>query len=361
MTIGFLFPYSGIFPDLKEDFRQGFDLALSSDAPQARPTCLAEFVQNGDQKSVEGALKRFLHFERADLVLGVAGNTVTGTCLPMIEKAQTPVIINNLGGHFPGGYLSSPYLFYNGLHLWKSEWAIGKWAQATYGGAPAVSLSLYEAGYHLHQCFQNGIGASGAETMTLNMLRPTHGPVDTMPLIKHLEEQRPTYTHLLLSGEEAAQFLGYLDASPVREGLALTTHPFLGAGHDASYASTWLPALDNPENRLFVERYTTGYETSPQVYALLGYECGLAVAAALNAIDGKPTRAKLAEALGVVHPMGPRGSIALSTRPLRADQPVYLCRRDRVLEELPAVPPDAPYFNDMRGEAAGWLNPYLCV
>ena len=361
MKIGFLFPYSGIFPDLKEDFRQGFDLALSLEAPQARPTCLGEFIQNGDQKSVEGALKKLLHYERVDLVLGVVGNVVTQECLPLIESAQAPVVICNLGGNLPGPALSSPYLFYNGLHLWKSEWAIGKWAQARYGGAPAVSLSLYEAGYQLHECFKNGIAASGAETMHLNVLRPAQGAGDTLPLVKHLEEQRPAYTHVLLSGDEAAQFLGYLDASPVKEGLALTTHPFLGGAHDASYASTWLPSLDNPENRSFTEHYTRAHDTAPNVYAMLGYECGLAVAAALNGIDGKPVRAKLAEALSAVHPVGPRGAIALSTRPLRADQPVYLCRRDVILEELPGVPLDAPCFEGIRNVATGWLNPYLCV
>jgi hypothetical protein len=275
----------------------------------------------------------------------------------MIEASQTPVVINNLGAHLPGRYLASPYLFYNSLHLWKSEWAIGKWAQETYGGVPAVSMSLYEAGYHLLECFKNGIGAGGAENMTINVMRPTQGPVDTKPLIEYLEAQSPTYTHLLLSGSEAGQFLGYLENSPAREGMALTTHPFLGGTHNASYASTWLPGLD----KAFAQAYTEAYETPPNVYALLGYEDGLALAATLHAIEGKPTRTKLAGYLGTVHPVGPRGPVKLSTQPLQAEQPVYLCRGEDILGILPSPTLEEPGFVHLHAGAHGWLNPYLCV
>ncbi|TDX01981.1 ABC transporter substrate-binding protein [Dinghuibacter silviterrae] len=361
MRIGFLFPYSGIFPDLKNDFSQGFELALAQNAPQAKWSCLGEFIQNGDEKSVEGALKKLLHYERVDMVMGIVGNTVTAACIPMIESAQTPVIINNLGAHLPGRYLRSPYLFYNSLHLWKSEWAIGKWAQETYGGVPAVSLSLYEAGYHLLECFKNGIGAGGAENMTINVMRPSKEPVDTKPLIEYLEAQRPSYTHLLLSGNEAEQFVDYFDASSVRESVALTTHPFFGDSRGAAFATTWLPSLDNEKNQAFIKTYTDAYDTPPNVYALLGFEDGLALAATLEAIDGKPTRSRLAGFLGTVHPAGPRGAIKLSTQPLQAGQPVYLCRHDAVLETLVSPTLEEPGFEHLQGGATGWVNPYLCV
>lgn len=356
MKIGFLFPYSGVFPDLKEDFRQGFELAL---AANDRPTYLEEFIQNGDQKSVDDALKKLVHFERVDLVAGIVGNLVTANCIPLVEKAQAPMLVNNLGAHFPGRQLSSPFLFYNSLHLWKSEWSMGKWAQATYGGVPAISLSLYEAGYHLHECFKNGTGASGAEQLTLNIMRREEGAADPKPLVTYLEEQRPRHTHLLVSGPEAIRFMEYLDASPVKGEVALTSHPFLNA--DVRYACTWAPNLDTPENRLFTQHYAETYKTPPNAYTLLGYESGLGVAAALDAIDGKPTRARLTEALGSVRPNGPRGPIALSTRPLRAEQPVYLCRGDKTLEVLPAITVEDPVFEPLQDIAAGWLNPYLCV
>lgn len=394
MKIGFLFPYSGVFPDLKDEFRQGFLLGLGAGtaasagsaqapgggtaapatdaaapatgatAPATGHTVLAEFIQNGDLKTTEQALQRLFFYERVDVVAGVVGNCILADLLPTLERAQAPLIAHNLGGHFPGRYLSSPYLFYNSLHLWKSEWSMGKWAQARYGGVPAVSLSLYEAGYHFLESFKNGAGASGAETLTLNVMRREDGPADPLPLVRFLEEQQPPYSHVLVSGPEAERFLAYVDASPIRSSVPLTSHPFLGAP-EIPFATTWLESLDTPDNRAFVEAYTSSYGASPSVFAMLGYESGLALSG-LTAPDAagrvsRPTRARIIEHLTSVSPVGPRGPICLSSQPVTSPQPVYLCRGTTVLERLDETTPEDPGFSHLHAGAAGWANPYLCV
>lgn len=388
MKIGFLFPYSGVFPDLKDEFRQGFLLGLGAVTGAAssattgaasghpRPatgpaghTVLAEFIQNGDLKTTEQALQRLLFYERVDVVVGIVGNCILADLLPTLERAQAPLIVHNLGGHFPGRYLSSPYLFYNSLHLWKSEWSMGKWAQARYGGVPSVSLSLYEAGYHFLECFKNGAGASGAETLTLNVMRKEDGPADPLPLVRFLEEQRPPYSHVLVSGPEAARFLAYVEASPVRETVPLTGHPFLGAP-EIPFATTWLESLDTPENKAFVGAYTDAFGAAPSVFAMLGYESGLALAglAGTDAAAGaatspaaRPTRGQIIDHLGSASAAGPRGPIHLSSQPVTAPQPVYLCRGTSVLERLDETSAEDPVFNLLQDGVAGWANPYLCV
>ncbi|HTJ10861.1 MAG TPA: ABC transporter substrate-binding protein [Dinghuibacter sp.] len=363
-----MFPYSGVFPELKDEFRQGFLLGLGGAAAAgsaaatpvaAAPTVLAEFIQNGDLKTTEQALQKLFFYERVDVVAGIVGNCVLHDLLPTLERAQAPLIVHNLGGHFPGRYLSSPYLFYNSLHLWKSEWAMGKWAQARYGGVPAVSLSLYEAGYHFLESFKNGAGASGAETLTLNVMRREDGPADPLPLVRFLEEQQPPYSHVLVSGPEAERFLSYYDASPIRDSVPLTSHPFLGAEH-IPFASTWIASLDTPGNRAFVSAYLSAHGAEPSVFAMLGYESGLALSG-LNASGPRLSRTQIVAHLSTASPIGPRGPIRLSSQPVTAPQPVYLCRGTAVLERLDDTSTEDPAFAHLQEVATGWANPYLCV
>lgn len=338
---------------------------MSEAAPGCSFSAHGEFIQSGDQKTVEQALNKLLFFEKADLVVGIVGNKVTAGSIPILKRHQTPVIINNLGAEAPGKGLSDDWLFYNSLHLWKSEWALGKWAQATYGGLPSVNMALFEAGYQMHDCFRTGAGSAGAESVTLNILRNMNGPVDAAPLINYLEEQRPPHAHALLCGGEGKEFLELFYANPSCRDIPLTAHPFVSpAGREPEgliTAATWMPFLDTDENRLFGERYGKAYETTPGVFGMLGYESGLAVGAAVQSIEGRLTAGRLKDALHRVSPPGPRGRVALSTMGLRAEQAVYRYAGGRTIDTLPAIHWDDPSFDPLQESMSGWLNPYLCI
>jgi hypothetical protein len=346
-----MFPYSGVFPDLKEDVRAAFALGMK-DVPF---TILETFIQSGEQKQVEEGLNKLLFFDRVDLALGIVENGITLACLPIIQKYGTPVLINNVGACAPKASLSAPNLFYNSLHLWKSEWAMGKWSQETYGGVPSIGMSIYEAGYQMHDCFRLGAGSGGAESVTFNILKNMGGPIDTSPLLEYLEEQRPVHTHALLSGNEAIEFVRLFRDSPFSQSIILTAHPFVDAS--LTYAATWAPSLPGEANRAFCSQFST----PPHAFMLLAYECGLAVAAAVKSITGHVTRDTLRSALNDVRPVGPRGAIALSTQPLQARQAVYLFREGRFSGELPALHWDDPIILSTGDNLSGWVNPYLCV
>ncbi|MES1160765.1 MAG: hypothetical protein ABUM51_08410 [Bacteroidota bacterium] len=135
-------------------------------------------------------------------MMGVTSTKVALSLLPTLENRQTPAILMNLGADIPGRELSSEYLFYNSLHLWKSEWVIGKWAQKKYGGEPSINMSIYEGGYGLHESFKTGTSVSGAETVKLNIVKNFSPSPDTSPLIQYLHVQKPHHSHALLSGKE---------------------------------------------------------------------------------------------------------------------------------------------------------------
>src|SRR6186713_3215412 len=181
LKIGWLFPYSGIFTTLRRDLQQGFDIALYKQDKVPDIVAYPAFIQSGGLKDTEDALKKMLLYDDVDLIIGVVSTKVALQLIPLLENRQTPMILLNLGADIPTTRLSSEYLFYNSLHLWKSEWVMGKWAQKKYGGEPSINLSIYEAGYGMHESFRAGAAASGALTVKLNIVKNLSPVPDTSP------------------------------------------------------------------------------------------------------------------------------------------------------------------------------------
>jgi len=365
IKLGWLFPYSGIFRNLKKDLQQGLDTALQAGGGVFTIEAYPTFIQTGGLKDTEDALKKLLLYEQVDLVMGVTGTKVALSLLPLLESQRTPAILMNLGADIPTRQLTSDFLFYNSLHLWKSEWAMGKWAQKKYGGQPSINMSAYEGGYGLHESFKTGTSASGAETVKLNIVKNFSAAPDTSPLIQYLHVQ---------------QFLRLFHEQDLLSKLHLTVNPFMAEdglltdllpGLDLYNALSWSVTLDYPGNQTFVHHYTASFGELPNVFSLLAYEAGLSLAEAIRTLTGKISRETLTKALGQVRPAGPRGEINLSTRPLVTNLPVYIRKpvkaaqtglpENRILETAAGIEWNDPSFASEQTYLSGWQNPYLCV
>jgi len=380
LKIGWLIPYSGIFKELRKDLQQGLNSALKKEGAGISIDSFPEFIQAGAVKNTEDALKKLLLYDQVDLVMGVLGSKTTTAIIPLLESHRTPALLLNLGADLPSRQLSSDYLFYNSLHLWKSQWAIGKWMQESHGGEPSVNLALYETGYGLHDSFRVGTSASGAATVKMNVIRNVSGPPDTRPLIHYIREQEPRHTHALLSGKEGEQFLQLYHQHFGSSGPQLSVNPFMvedhfdvsvPAGLDLFNASTWTRRLDTPDNNIFISQYTADWDEPPNVFCMLAYEAGLVLATALEGNDQRINRSSLAATLSDARPIGPRGVLSVSTRPLRTTLPVYIRKplpsshtgrlENTIITTTSGIEWDDPALFVEQATITGWQNPYLCV
>lgn len=381
MKLGWLFPYSGIFTNLKTDLKRGLDLALQKEGVETQFEVFPEFIQSGGFKDTEDALKKLLLYEQVDLVMGVTSTKVALGLIPLLDTRKTPVILMNLGADIPIHLLSSDYLFYNSLHLWKSEWVMGKWAQKQFGGEPSINMSAYEGGYGLHEYFKTGTAVSGASTVKINLVKNMQGPADTSPLIAYIQEQQPGYVHALLSGAEGDQFLRLFQTQAFDRVPALTVSPFMvedglineiPPGIDIYNASTWSLSLDTDANKEFVALYRDHFGDDPNAFSMLAYESGLQLGAALRLLSGRISPKELTAALRqAASQTGPRGTIHLSGRDLRTDMPVYIRKpvqhkdtgrpENIILETDSGIEWDDPSLVTEQSFLTGWQNPYLCV
>lgn len=377
LKLGWLLPYSSTFRSLKHDLQHGLQTALRQEGCETFVEAYPEFIATGSQKPAEEALKKLVRYEQVDLVAGVLSSKVALNLLPTLETGRVPLIFMNLGADIPVTTLRSGLLFYNSLHLWKSQWSLGKWAQARFGGEPSVNMSLYESGYGMHESFKAGIAASGASTLKLNLVREQSAIADITPLITYIIDQRPSYAHVLLSGGEGVQFLHAFHKAGLDAVVPLTTSPFLTtpaehndlpAAPPLYSAATWYPGLKAPSNQVFHDAYTEYTGEIPNAFSLLAFETGLVLANILRQCPRKPSGKELAELLRHTEVTGPRGMISLGTDPLKTDKPVYIWSSTPstektdidVLEKCSGVEWNEPALTT-DNYITGWQNPYLCA
>jgi len=382
IKVGIFVPYSGVYRNLKSDFLNGVEAAIP-ETLKKDIVFIPEFVQTGGLKQVEDAFRKLALFESVDLLTGIISTSVLVNLLQSINTEKIPSIINNLGGYIPTEVLASPYLFYNSLHLWKSEWVLGKWMQSEFGGVPAIGTHVYDGGYNLHECFRKGTVAGGADECRLHVLKleGLQGFADTKPLVDVFKYDNPSHAHAILSGKEGIEFINNFYADNVAAEIPLSVSPVMVNSGDLFNLSkptaifnaiTWDYNIDSTENKIFKTDYEHNFQEAPNVFSLLGYETGLAIVVALEKFnDSRVTREKLAEALIAANDViGPRGKLNIGTMNFNTSQPVYIRNAninvDQVTNQITDVVYDGIEWNahslaTVREASHSWQNPYLCV
>ncbi|MHB8207456.1 ABC transporter substrate-binding protein [Mucilaginibacter sp.] len=382
IKVGVFVPYSGIYRNLRSDFLNGIDAAI----PEVLKKDIVfqpEFIQTGSTKQVEDAFRKLVLFESVDLLTGIVSTSILVNLIQSINTEKIPCIINNLGGYIPIETLSSPYLFYNSMHVWQSEWAIGKWMQNRFGGVPAIGTHIYDSGYSMHECFRIGTVASSADECRLHVLKleGLQGFADTTPLIEIFKQEQPSYAHIILSSKEGTEFINKFNSDAISDTMPISVSPFMvnddnvfdcNKSTEIINAIAWDYNIDNLENVRFKNNYEQAFYTKPNVFSLLGYETGLAITAALDKLNnGHPDKDKLTEALKQTYIDGPRGKIAINTIGLNTQQPIYIRSakidgnnhqiNNEVVDIVNGIEWNDNTLTSARQGNHSWQNPYLCV
>ncbi len=382
MKVGLLVPYSGIHTNINSELEKGFQTGLEQVGADISVQWFPEYIQTGSTKDTEKALHKLVLFNQVDLVIGIIGSKVILHFLHFIQQHKTPIIMLNLGGYVPPPELQSEYLFYNSLHLWQSQFVLGRWTQKRWGGIASVGMSVYEAGYDIHNTFRIGALTAGAENVYLAVLPYLKDTYHTSPLLDVWRNQNPSHAHALLSGKEGDQFLENLASSDLKESLEVTVNSFMVEdGRPASSAilngmqlfnaTTWFPNLQNEPNQKFVELYMQNYSEIPGVYSLLAYESGLTIGNAIGKTESKINKNKLVVEMQETTITGPRGRIQMATsQELKTKMTVYIrtasVNQEQVWENsaketIEGIEWNEPVLEETRLNVSGWQNPYLCV
>lgn len=383
IKIGVLSPQSNLNPQYPYSFMNGFRLGI--DQNKALKKQHIELVNEpngyGTPFISKQNAEKLLYENGVNLMVGILGNEVVAQFEDLFSKKQVPFVVCNAGEYFPIKSLrNNPYLFFNTLNLYQSAHATGQYATTRYGKRGFIVTSLYDSGYDSLYSFVRGVETSNGSVEETLVMKMNEKDFATKA-ISRIKEVAPDYVYILLSGNQASDFIIQYSAAE-GEKLPLLTTPFVADGPNlpmlGQYGKNlecftpWNKNIGNRENKEFGKKYMETYRSEPDMFAALGYETGLMIYQSLANANGNYSGQALSKSLAGLSTNSPRGAFSVDPETGWTQTPLYHLNMDcPVLNSLP----EAQIINMQQAINAthsdfelldnsyrsGWLNPYLFV
>lgn len=385
IKIGFLTPYSGIYPEMSNHIIHGLLLPFVKYNSQGKQLFALEpeFIKQGDAQSVKDAINKLLYFKQVDVISGVISYYNVPEIIPAIEKREKMAFFFDSGEYIPHTPQISPYIFYNSFQLWQTEYALGYWSQKEFGSKGSIVMGLYDGGYHMHSAFRQGVvKASGNEIDYTVIGEPGHEAIfkhQVDAYLQQMEKNKPSYIHALFCGQEAIQFMArYQESKLCKEvPLIVSNHmaseeilePLERLGTEIYSASIWNYKDVRKPNQDFVKSFQQATGVRPNLFNLLGYEAGLMFREMTGYFEKRDWE-NIRKTLQKKSIKGPRGLVNFYPKS-GFDLPsidIEKVRFDKnkitkmVVSQGVGLKYDHAVFEEIHRESvSGWQNPYFCV
>jgi len=342
-----------------------------------------EYIDQGKRELVKTAINKLISFHNVDIISGLISYKSIPDIIPIVHQRNKIGFFFDMGEYLPPVYELPVDLFSNSFLIWQLEYALGSWSQSTYQGKGAMLMSVYDAGYHMHSAFWQGAISAGAQEIDMHVIpyNPDHKSI--LPVLpsffEKIEKDRVDYLHVLFCGEEAIDFYRAFKESTLYGKIPLIVSPHMASDEIINRtsnldikcysASGWNYYSTTEQNQLFKRTYETSTNKKASLFAVMGYESGLAFLNVLPELQRNDKEAVLSFFRnGTV--TGPRGvrNFRLGERLNQPEieiekitfQPLNPLKI--IIEQGKAMPYNASVFNDIHSLCvSGWENPYLCV
>ncbi len=288
IKIGFLTPYSSIYPTLTPNIVNGFYCSMPEQY-QNMFRFHPEYIKQGGGNVVKDAVQKLIQFDNVDIISGLVSYQKIPEIVSIIENRKKLAFFFDMGEYIPFNQHISNNLFFNSFQLWQSEYSLGCWAHKEFGDKGAVIMPLYDAGYHLHSAFRQGTVFAGSELIDYHVLPYIEGKSQVKGqmgvFFEKFRKEPPSFIHALFCGNEAIDFLVEFHQSGLSENI-----PLIISAHMASdelleqvsnlnmkvySASMWDFNSQSELNIRFKQQYTLQTGNKANLFSLLGYEMGL--------------------------------------------------------------------------------------
>lgn len=383
LKIGFLSPYSGVYPTYAQHLMAGMLLGIYPGAIKKNEIqFIPVYTKMGDPRSVLEATNKLVFFDQADIVSGLISYQSIPDILPVIERHNKIGFFFDLGEYIPWFDHLSQRLFYSSQQIWQTQYALGYWAGKQYGEGGMMVMTIYEAGYHISSTFHKGVmDACGSRVATSVVKHDKNGrkELDLDDFFANVKKNKPAFVHAIFVGNQGNEFLlawknsGYHKQIPliVAENMAYDDILEDAAGLDLELisASTWSRTDENSRNVQFVKRFEGHGGQEANIFGLLGYEAGLALKEVKPLLQ-KREMAKVADLLQKESVTGPRSErnfypasgFSLPTIDILSVKTSVNKIFKTIISQGNGLKFDAENFKEIHeGCVSGWQNPYMCI
>lgn len=380
LKIGFLLPYSGMYPFYGQHTMTGLACALDKYKIAASQfNFIPAYVGNGERTKCLEEAKRLIFFEGVDVLMGMVSVKVLDELKPMLQSFNKLGLFLDFGEYIPTAETTAENLCCLSMNLWQSQFALGKWAVKEFGTDGQLVMPLYESGFNLSSAFTEGAalaGSTGVNSFVLPTAYASNENLNLEAFFAALEKQTPSFVHAIFSGKMANQFLWQWRKSKFYDTVPLVTVENM-AYNEALFevedmgikmysARSWHRDTQTKVNKEFVKKFEDFGKQPANVFAMLGYEAGLALAAMFpTLVKGDAT-----EAVSILNKKGvdgPRGVISSNSSENTAYYPIDIVKIQtggvKTFQTIMATETAFGFDTSevIENTQSGWLNPYISV
>lgn len=307
--IGVLLPQSNAYPTIGKDFLNGLRLGLGTNPPQI---AVESIGLGSDIKQMSMAAQKLVFQENVNLTTGLVGDHGFSALTDFYTKNDEVLLVATLGSQLP---LELPEgVFQNSFGLASSLKALGAYLSKDNHLKIATSTSYFDAGFGFLSALENGLNSSQNLEVVGHFITPHTPREDEAELMSSFFNDTSADTVVAFhNGVFAKEHATFLQKNEQYKNKTFYCLPFScedtivkefpEVAEKFNVVSSWYPELTNTANQTFVRAYVDLHKKSPSIFALVGYENGLAIAAALSKDN------QLSESMKELTIEGPRGTI----------------------------------------------------
>lgn len=328
--VGMLLPYSGVYAALGKDIDEGFMLALEEAGMADQFEIVREDTEVKPPVGLAKTRKMVLE-DQVDVLVGPVSSGVLGAVRDFVDQTKTPIIVANAGNDDATGENCTPYIvrvsFSNSqVNRPMGQWMYDQGIRKVYTLAPD-----YAAGHQMIEAFSKAFKDAGGEIVG-EEFTPFRTTQDFGPYLSAAQATDPDAVFVFYAGGEAINFVKQYDAFGLNDkatlyGSGFVTSPlYVNAEGPAAIGVVallhYIPTLDTPENKAFVDAVQKKYGRVPSEYTVQGYDAGRALVEAIK--SGATDKEAITQALPKVSYTSPRGPVSIDPATNNIIQNMYV-------------------------------------
>lgn len=324
VKVGVIMPFSGVYAALGEEGMRGMQLYFDSigNKVAGKTIQLIKEDEEADPAVAVRKANKLLSSDKVDILAGVVLTPSAYALAPVVEKAQTPLVVFNALGNDLTRSRKNPYVFRASGSGWQFNHPFGKYVAQKVSKNTFLLAADYAFGKDSIKDFKESYTAAGGKVAG-EVYTPL-GATDFSPYLARIAAAKPDAVYTFLSGSDAILFMKQFVQFGLQKSIKLTVsgdmvdEKFLNSV-DKNLVGTisvgpWVQDLANAQNKLMVDAYKKKYNDVPGLYVVRGWDTARVVAEAIRKVNGNmDNKAALLAAMKSITFPSPHGNFKFDT------------------------------------------------
>ena len=322
IKVGLMLPATGTYAKLGSAITNGFKLYVDENGGKIAglPVEYAVVDDESDPAKATENANKLVKRDEVDVLIGTVHSGVAMAMAKVARGTKTLMIVPNAGANELTGPLCAPNVFRTSFSAWQPSYAMGP-VLLDKGIKRVVTLTWkYSFGLQSVEAFKESFTAGGGEVVKeLTLPFPN---TEFQPYLTEIAALKPDAVFVFFAGGGAVKFVKDYAAAGLKDSIPLYGSGFLtdgtlaamgGAGEGVETTLHYAEGLDVARDKTFRTDYAKAFGSTPDVYAVQGYDAAQLLAAGVAGVKGNiEDRGAMIKAMEAARIDSPRGEFSMS-------------------------------------------------